>query len=125
MALSATRVHWLRTVVTSLRSALTAAALTLLVGLGAVSVLTAPQPPATQIGLSVEDEATSRLLEHNNCSTTGFDPDVIPTTAVIRDQAGQTRVVSFDHGWAVFNNERPGHLVAVCLGPGAATAGKN
>lgn len=125
MALSVTRVHWLRTVVTSLRTALTAAALTLLVGLGAVSVLAAPQPPAAQIGLSVEDEATSRLLEDNNCSTTGFDPDVIPTTAVIRDQAGQTRVVSFDHGWAVFNNERPGHLVAVCLGPGAATAGKN
>ena len=123
--MSAIRVHWLRTVVTSLRTALTAAALTLLVGLGAVSVLAAPQPPAAQIGLSVEDEAISRLLEHHNCSTTGFDPDVVPTTAVIRDQAGQTRVVSFDRGWAVFNNERPGHLVAVCLGPGTATAGKH
>ena len=121
----ATRVHWLRTVVTSLRTALTAAALTLLVGLGAVSVLASPQPPAEQLGLSVQDEATSRLLERNNCSTTGFDPDVIPTTAVIRDAVGETRVVSFDHGWAVFNNERPGDLVAVCLGAGPAVAAKN
>jgi hypothetical protein len=41
---------------------------------------------------------------------------VIPATAVIRDGAGIIRVVSFDRGWAVFNNERPGVLVAVCLG---------
>ena len=94
---------------------MTAAALTLLVGLGALSVISAPQPPAERLGLSVQDEATSRLLERHHCSTTGFDPDVIPTTAVIRDDAGRTRVVSFDHGWAVFNNERPGVLVAVCL----------
>lgn len=106
----------------SLRTAVTAAALTMLVGLGAVSVLAAPQPPAEQLGLSVQDEATSRLLERNNCSTSGFGPDVIPTTAVIRDRAGATRVVSFDHGWAVFNNERPGELVAVCLGAGTPAA---
>jgi len=94
---------------------MTAAALTLLVGLGALSVISAPQPPAERLGLSVQDEATSRLLARHHCSTTGFDPEVIPTTAVIRDDAGRTRVVSFDHGWAVFNNERPGELVAVCL----------
>jgi hypothetical protein len=41
---------------------------------------------------------------------------VIPATAVIRDGAGITRVVSFEHGWAVFNDERPGVLIAVCLG---------
>ena len=110
------RVHWLRTTVTSIRTALTAGALTLLVGLGALSVLSAPQPPAEQLGLSVQDEATSRILERNNCSTTGFGPDVIPAAAVIRDGHGRTRVVSFEHGWAVFNNERPGELVAVCLG---------
>lgn len=111
------RTHWVRTTVTSLRTALTAAALTLLVGLGAVSVIAAPQPPAQRIDLSGQDEATNRLLERNNCSTTGFDPDVIPESAVIRDGAGRTRVVSFDYGWAVFNRERPGQLVAVCLGP--------
>ena len=110
------RVQWLRTTVTSVRTALTAAALTLLVGLGAASVLGAPQPPAEHIGLSVQDEATSRLMERHHCSSTGFEPDVIPTTAVIRDQAGRVRLVSFDHGWAVFKDELPGELVAVCLG---------
>jgi len=110
------RIHWLRTTVTSLRTALTAAALTLLVGLGAASVLGSPEPSGDRLGLSVQDEATSRILERNNCSTTGFEPDVIPATAVIRDRAGRTRLVSFDRGWAVFNKERPGELVAVCLG---------
>jgi hypothetical protein len=107
----------LRTAAMSIRTAFTAGALTLLVGLGAVSVLSTPHQHADEIGLSVQDKATSRILERNHCSTTGFDPEVIPSTAVIRDAAGRTRVVSFDHGWAVFNNERPGELVAVCLGP--------
>ncbi len=106
----------LRTVATSVRTATTAAALTLLVGLGAVSVLAAPQPPADHLGLSGQDEATSRVLERNRCSTTGFGPDVIPATAVIRYRSGHTKVVSFERGWAVFNNEQPGELVAVCLG---------
>ena len=108
---------WLRTAVMSFRTAMTAAAITLMLGLGAASVLSAPQdPPSEQLGLSVQDEETSRLLEANNCSTTGFAPDVIPTTAVIRDRVGRTRLVSFERGWAVFNRERPGELVAVCLG---------
>ncbi|KAA1421713.1 hypothetical protein F0U44_05420 [Nocardioides humilatus] len=107
----------LRTAALSIRTAMTAGALTLLVGLGAVSVLGSPQPPADHLGLSVQDKATSRIMEHNNCSTRGFEPSVIPSRAIIRDASGRTRVVSFDHGWAVFNNERPGELVAVCLGP--------
>ena len=114
--MSEARLQWLRTTATSLRTALTAAALTLLVGLGAASVLSAPQPPAENIGLYVQDEATSRMMARHHCSTTGFAPDVIPSTAVIRNEAGRVRLVSFDHGWAVFNDERPGELVAVCLG---------
>ena len=114
--MSDVRIHWLRTAVTSFRTALTAAALTLLVGLGAASVFSAPQPPAEPLGLSAQDEATSRMLERHQCSMTGFEPDVIPATAVIRDRMGRTRLVSFDRGWAVFNNEQPGELVAVCLG---------
>ncbi len=114
--MSEARLDWLRTAATSLRTALTAAALTLLVGLGAASVLSAPQPPAENIGLSVQDAVTSRMMEWHHCSTTGFAPDVIPSTAVIRNEAGRVRLVSFDHGWAVFNDERPGELVAVCLG---------
>ena len=109
------RVSWLRTAVTSIRTAMTAGALTLLVGFGAMSVLAAPQPPAEQLGLSVQDEATTKLLERNRCSTTGFAPDVVPASAIIREGDGRTRVVSFDHGWAVFKKDRPGELVAVCL----------
>ena len=110
------RVHWLRTAVTSIRTAMTAGALTLLVGFGALSVLGAPQPPADRLGLSVQDEATTQLLERNNCSATGFGPEVIPGSAIIRDGKGRVRLVSFDHGWAVFNKERPGQLIAVCMG---------
>jgi hypothetical protein len=114
------RIEWLRTAVMSLRTAITAAALTLLLGLGAVSVFSPPETPTTEIGLSVQDEDVNRLMERYQCSLTGFDPGVIPATAVIRDRLGRTRLVSFDHGWAVFNDERPGELVAVCLGSARA-----
>lgn len=108
---------WLQTAVTSIRTALTAAALTLLVGLGAMSVISPPPaPPADHLGLSGENRAIDRILERNRCSTTGFQAEVIPESAVIRDRMGRTRVVSFDHGWAVFTRDRPGELVAVCLG---------
>lgn len=114
--MSDVRIHWLRTAATSLRTALTAAALTLLLGLGAASVFSAPEPPSEPLGLSAQDEATSRLMQRHQCSTTGFEPNIIPATAVIRDRLGRTKLVSFEHGWAVWNNEKPGELVAVCLG---------
>jgi hypothetical protein len=41
---------------------------------------------------------------------------VIPSRAVVRRPDGSTDLVSFDQGWKVFNGERPGELVAVCLG---------
>jgi len=105
---------WLRTAAASFRTALTAASLTLVAGLGTISVLTQPQPPA-ELGLS--SRPMDRMLERNNCSLTGFPPEVVPRTAVIRDADGRTRLVSFDRGWAVFNGDRAGELVAVCLGP--------
>lgn len=107
---------WLRTAATSVRTAVTAAALTLLLGLGAMSVLATPQPAPDRLGLSGEERAVSRMLERHRCSTTGFASDVIPESALVRDRDGRTRLVSFDHGWAVFQRERPGVLVAVCLG---------
>lgn len=107
----------LESTVLSLRSALTAGGLTLLVGLGAMSVLgQEPAPPIDQIGLSAR--GLDRMLERNHCSTTGFGRDVIPSSAVVRRADGTTALVSFDQGWKVFNGERPGELVAVCLGRG-------
>lgn len=105
----------LESTVLSLRSALTAGGLTLLVGLGAMSVLgQEPTPPTDQLGLSAR--GLDRMLERNHCSTTGFGKDVIPSKAVIRRPDGSTDLVSFDRGWKVFNGDKPGELVAVCLG---------
>ena len=112
--MAATSRSWLRTATTSLRGALTAAALALVAALGAISVLTQPQPPA-ELGLS--SRPMDRILERNACSLTGFPPEVVPRSAVIREADGRTRLVSFDRGWAVFNGDREGDLVAVCLGP--------
>jgi hypothetical protein len=99
----------------SARAALTAAALTLLVCLGAISVIGAPPEAAVpeQLGLS---SGLSRMLERNNCSTTGFAPDVIPSKAIVIRPSGVSELVSFDYGWQVFEGTRPGQLVAVCLG---------
>ena len=104
------------TTVLSLRSALTAGGLTLLVGLGAMSVLGQPQtsPPTEHLGLS--SHGLGRMLERQHCSTTGFGSDVIPAKAVVRRENGVTELVSFEDGWQVFNGQRPGELVAVCLG---------
>lgn len=103
--------------VQSVRTATTVGALTLLVGLGAVNMIAAPQPPAgaEQIGMSTGP--LDSMMEQNRCSVTGFDRTVIPSTAIVRTPAGDTELVSFDHGWAVFSGEVAGELVAVCLGP--------
>ncbi|MCL2542500.1 MAG: hypothetical protein FWE71_08595 [Nocardioidaceae bacterium] len=100
----------------NVRTALTAGALTLLFGLGAVSVLI--QPPTTgtsEIGLSARP--LDHMMSHNRCSYTGFGTEVIPSKAIVEDPSGRTRLVSFDVGWKVFTGKRDGQLVAVCLGP--------
>lgn len=108
--------RWLRVVLTSFRTATTVGAMTLLLGFAAVDVLDAPQPAEPeQIGLSTSP--LDAMMEHNRCSYTGFARDVIPDKAIIRTPEGATRLVSFDHGWAVFSGESAGDLVAVCLGP--------
>ena len=123
MSASDVRPHWFRVAVTSLRTATTVAGLTLLLGLGALSVIAAPQQEQPeQLGLSARP--LDQMMEHNRCSFTGFDRTVIPSKAVIRTPEGVTKVVSFYRGWAVFSGEAAGDLVAVCLGPeqSAATA---
>jgi hypothetical protein len=102
-------------VVTTVRTALTAAGLTTLVCLAALSVIGAPPPPvpAQQLGLA---SGLDEMLKRNNCSVTGFGPDVIPSKAIVTSPGGVTELVSFDHGWKVFEGRKPGELVAVCLG---------
>lgn len=109
--------HWFRGAIQSVRTATTVAALTLFVGLGALSVIAEPRPasPAEQIGMSAGPLDT--LMQQNRCSVTGFDRDVTPSKAIVRTPEGDTELVSFDRGWAVFSGEVAGELVAVCLGP--------
>jgi hypothetical protein len=61
-----------------------------------------------------------RAVEGHHCSPTGFD-DRRPASALVRTADGRLRQVSFDVGWEVFNHERPGTLVAVCLDEPAET----
>ncbi len=114
--MAATATTHLKTAVASVRTAITAGALTLLVGFGAMSVLGHPQPAPSDEALGLTSRALDRMLEHHRCSTTGFAPEVIPDKAVVTSPSGRTKVVSFDEGWRVFKGEMPGELIAVCLG---------
>lgn len=113
--------RWLRLSVQFVRTATTVAALMSLVTFTVLDVVSAPRPasPSQHSGASIGPlEAT---MTANRCSFTGFDADVIPSSALVRTPAGDTEMVSFDRGWAVFSGEAEGELVAVCLGPAAPT----
>lgn len=99
----------------SARTALTAGSLALLAGLGALDVFGAPPEAAPTQQLEVSSKV-DRMLERNNCSITGFGPDVIPSKAIVTSPSGIAQVVPFDYGWQVFEGAKPGELVAVCLG---------
>ena len=66
-------------------------------------------------------QVVQRVMSKNRCSTTGFGPETVPTSALITDNEGKLRMVSFEKGWGVFTGHRPGTLVAVCLAQKAAS----
>lgn len=72
----------------------------------------APDSPDLQVE-QLPAEAQQAMTRHQ-CSSTGFDTGVQPRSALI-EQHGEVRQVSFDQGWAVFTEQRPGVLLAVCL----------
>lgn len=109
--------RWLRVAVHSFRTATTVAGLTLLVGFGALGVVAEPTPAAPPESLGMSAGPLDDLMQANRCSVTGFDRDVVPSKAIVRTPEGETELVSFDRGWAVFSGEISGELVAVCLGP--------
>ena len=108
-------VHRIASAARFVRTALTAGSLTAILGLGAIGVISTPHQQPEELGLSARP--LSPMMTHNRCSYTGFDSDVIPSKAIVRDTAGHVRLVSFQHGWDVFTGKRDGQLVAVCLGP--------
>lgn len=55
-----------------------------------------------------------RMLDAHDCSVTGFDGDVQPTSAVVRSATGHLRFVSFDTGWRIYRRHGAAQLVAVC-----------
>ena len=120
MSVSVTSPSWVRVAVHALRTATTVAALTLLVGFGAIGSTStrSPADPARRIDMS--SGPLDVMMQQNRCSFTGFERDVIPSTAIVRTPDGATELVSFDEGWAVFLGEAPGELVAVCLGSSRA-----
>ena len=65
----------------------------------------------------------SRMIKRYDCSTSGFGPDADPQSALVRNQHGRVRVVSFDEGWAVHTaGNDDATLVAFCLADPPETA---
>ncbi|MEQ6902272.1 hypothetical protein [Nocardioides sp. YIM 152588] len=101
-----------------LQSGLTSCALTALVGAAALGVLGAsPTPDETREGLDPSSSQVDRLFLENRCSVTGFADHVVPSKAMVRRSTGRIALVSYAEGWQVLTGDRPGRLVAVCLGP--------
>lgn len=71
-----------------------------------------PADPAPQV-----DTALEQLMTDHRCTTTGFPDGSVPASTLLRNREGQLRVVSFDRGWAAYQGDAPGELVAVCLDP--------
>ncbi|MCW2850733.1 MAG: hypothetical protein JWM84_397 [Nocardioides sp.] len=87
-----------------------------LVGGGAAerSARPAAQPPGTTVDVHQPSAALLRAMDRHDCVEAGFDSDVQPRSALIR-RHGRLRHVSFDEGWAVFTERRPGRLLALCF----------
>lgn len=117
MSVSAAPTAWVRVAVHSFRTATTVAGLTLLLGFGALGAVSEPTPTAPSESVGMSAGPLEDLMQHNRCSVTGFDRTVVPSQAIVRTPEGETELVSFDRGWAVFSGEVAGELVAVCLGP--------
>lgn len=106
-----------RLLLTTLRAVVLGALLSLSVGTGLNALLEsrAPHHPAPASD-AWSRQVRALMLEHH-CSTTGFGATTLPTTALVKTPGGDPRMVDFSTGWAIYNGQRPGTLVAVCLDP--------
>ncbi|MBM9458628.1 hypothetical protein JK386_01800 [Nocardioides sp. zg-536] len=111
--------HWFPRLVVCFRTATSVAGLILLVGLAAFDLISAPQPSSPRETLGMRSGPLVKMMEIERCSPTGFDRSVVPRKAIVRTPDGDTELVSFKRGWAVFSGAADGDLVAVCLGRSA------
>jgi hypothetical protein len=81
------------------------------------------QPPSTTVDLPAPEARLARALDRHDCSEAGFDAEVQARSALIR-RDGRLRQVSFEEGWAVFTERRPGVLLALCLDDYRSGAGR-
>lgn len=111
--------------------ALRAAVATVKVGVAAAIAMVAvgPAVAATQDVVAERAEAQGptasdlaaqahleRLMTRHHCSTDGLGPDVIPGSALV-ERDDRVQRVSFDEGWAIFQGDARGALLAVCEAP--------
>jgi len=79
--------------------------------------------PSARPGSAVEPEAhrgaVQQAVVDHHCSYEGFGKKAVPGSALIRTTRGAVRLVSFEVGWDVYNGDRPGTLLAVCLDAGS------
>ncbi|MCD4532793.1 hypothetical protein LRP67_01665 [Nocardioides sp. cx-169] len=73
-----------------------------------------PRPPLSTVDLPDPATRLARALDRHDCAEAGFGAEVQPRSALIR-RHGRLHHVSFEEGWAVFTERRPGVLVALCL----------
>ena len=100
----------------TLRTAALCTLLTAAVGYGVAVPLTSDGPSTEMPAAQSFDRHVQGLMTQYRCSTTGFASGTIPASALIRTERGRVRMVSFDRGWAIHTGDRPGTLMAVCLG---------
>lgn len=80
-----------------------------------------PEPsyagPQGYVGQSVAHDSvrTAKLLDRHSCSTSGFDTEQQPLSAIVRSASGKPRFVDFDTGWEIYTARGAATLVAVCL----------
>jgi hypothetical protein len=100
---------------TTVKALVLGALLALTVGIYVNASAEQESPPPSAVNVDAYTEVVLKKMTEHECSVTGFGASAVPTSALVRNQQGKLRLVSFDRGWAVFTGEAPGTLVAVCL----------
>ena len=101
-------------VLTGVKGAALGGLLTLVV-MGGMHMATPSAHPAAPTQNDAYQQVVARAVTDHQCSYAGFGSEQIPASALIRNERGEIRQVTFAVGWDVYNGKRPGTLIAVCL----------